>query len=76
MKKKISIIGLGKIGKKHFSELRRSDYFELVGICDKNEKLDNFAKCLHILAGADFKMAETDDIYRNCFRERTYCGNT
>lgn len=44
MKKKISIIGLGKIGKKHFSELRRSDYFELVGICDKNEKLDNFAR--------------------------------
>ena len=44
MKKKISIIGLGKIGKKHFSELRRSDYFELVGVCDKNEKLDNFAR--------------------------------
>lgn len=44
MKKKISIIGLGKIGKKHFSELRRSDYFELVGVCDKDEKLDNFAR--------------------------------
>ena len=28
------------------------------------KKLDNFANCLHILAGADFKMAETDDIYR------------
>ena len=44
MKKKISIIGLGKIGKKHFSELRRSDYFELVGVCDKDKKLDNFAR--------------------------------
>lgn len=28
------------------------------------KKLDNFANCLHILADADFKMAETDDIYR------------
>lgn len=44
MKKKISIIGLGKIGKKHFSELRRSDYFELVGVCDKNEKLEGFGR--------------------------------
>ncbi|CZE47013.1 Gfo/Idh/MocA family protein [Campylobacter geochelonis] len=37
MKRKIAIIGLGEIGKKHLSELRRSDYFELVAICDKNE---------------------------------------
>lgn len=28
------------------------------------KKLDNFANCLHILADVDFKMAETDDIYR------------
>lgn len=28
------------------------------------KKLDNFANCLAILAGADFKMAETNDIYR------------
>lgn len=28
------------------------------------KKLDNFAKCLSILADADFKLAETNDIYR------------
>ena len=28
------------------------------------KKLDNFTNCLAILANADFKMAETDDIYR------------
>lgn len=28
------------------------------------EKLDNFSNCLTILANADFKMAETNDIYR------------
>ncbi len=28
------------------------------------KKLDNFANCLAVLADADFKMAETDDIYR------------
>ena len=28
------------------------------------KKLDNFMNCLAILADADFKMAETDDIYR------------
>ncbi|NLY04213.1 MAG: Gfo/Idh/MocA family oxidoreductase [Campylobacter sp.] len=38
MKKKIGIIGLGEIGKKHLSELRRSDYFELVSVCDKDEE--------------------------------------
>lgn len=28
------------------------------------KKLDNFANCLSILADADFKLAETNDIYR------------
>ena len=28
------------------------------------KKLDNFTNCLAILADADFRMAETDDIYR------------
>ena len=28
------------------------------------KKLDNFANCLIVLADADFKMAETNDIYR------------
>lgn len=28
------------------------------------KKLDNFTKCLTILANADFKMAESNDIYR------------
>ena len=28
------------------------------------KKLDNFINCLTILANADFKMAETNDIYR------------
>ena len=28
------------------------------------KKLDNFSNCLTILANADFKMAETNDIYR------------
>ena len=32
MKKKIAIIGMGELGQKHFSELRRSDYFELVAL--------------------------------------------
>lgn len=36
MKKKIAIIGLGENGRKHLSELRRSDYFELVALCDKH----------------------------------------
>lgn len=39
MKRKMGIIGLGNFGKKHLSELRRSDYFDLVGVCDKNESL-------------------------------------
>lgn len=38
MKKKIAIIGMGAYGRKHLSELRRSDYFELVALCDKNIK--------------------------------------
>ena len=28
------------------------------------KKLDNFINCLAVLANADFKMAETNDIYR------------
>lgn len=28
------------------------------------KKLDNFTNCLDVLADADFKMAETNDIYR------------
>lgn len=28
------------------------------------KKFDNFTNCLAVLANADFKMAETDDIYR------------
>lgn len=28
------------------------------------KKLDNFTNCLSILANADFKLAETNDIYR------------
>ena len=28
------------------------------------KKLDNFSNCLAILATADFKLAETNDIYR------------
>ena len=28
------------------------------------KRLDNFNNCLAILADADFRMAETDDIYR------------
>ena len=28
------------------------------------KKLDNFSNCLAILADADFKLAETNDIYR------------
>lgn len=28
------------------------------------KKFDNFTNCLAILANADFKMAETNDIYR------------
>lgn len=44
MKKKIAIIGLGKYGKKHLSELRRSDYFELVAVCDKNKELEEFGR--------------------------------
>ena len=28
------------------------------------KKFDNFTKCLAVLANADFKMAETNDIYR------------
>ncbi|NLK67512.1 MAG: Gfo/Idh/MocA family oxidoreductase [Campylobacteraceae bacterium] len=44
MKKKIAIIGLGKYGKKHLSELRRSDYFELVGVCDKDSSLEEFGR--------------------------------
>ncbi len=28
------------------------------------KKLDNFTNCLAILTNADFKMAETNDIYR------------
>jgi len=40
MKKKIVIIGLGARGNRHLSELRRSDYFELIGLCDKNSDED------------------------------------
>ena len=28
------------------------------------KKLDNFTNCLAILSGADFQLAETNDIYR------------
>lgn len=35
MKKKIAIIGMGESGRRHLSELRRSDYFELIALCDK-----------------------------------------
>lgn len=28
------------------------------------KKFDNFTNCLAVLANADFKMAETNDIYR------------
>lgn len=35
MKRKIGIIGLGECGQKHLNDLRRSEYFDLVGICDK-----------------------------------------
>ena len=42
-KKKIAIIGMNEIGHKHFSELRRSDYFELVGVYDKDCK-DDFGR--------------------------------
>ena len=41
MKKKIAIIGLGELGAKHFKELRRSDYFDLVALYDR-EKTDDF----------------------------------
>lgn len=40
MKKSIAIIGLKEKGRKHLSELRRSDYFNLVGICDSSVKED------------------------------------
>lgn len=43
MKKKIAIIGLGKIGRRHLSELRRSEHFELVALCDKEDK-DNSSR--------------------------------
>ncbi|MSN97071.1 Gfo/Idh/MocA family oxidoreductase [Campylobacter sp. FMV-PI01] len=43
MKKKIVLIGLDTFGKKHLSELRRSDYFELVGVCDL-KKCDDFGR--------------------------------
>lgn len=39
-KKKIAIVGMNESGHRHFSELRRSDYFELVGIYDKDCKED------------------------------------
>ena len=42
-KKKIAIIGMDQAGRKHFSELRRSDYFELVGIYDEKSD-ENFGK--------------------------------
>ncbi|MBO7370531.1 MAG: Gfo/Idh/MocA family oxidoreductase [Campylobacter sp.] len=42
-KKKIAIIGMGEVGRKHFSELRRSDFFELVGIYDEKSN-ENFGK--------------------------------
>lgn len=38
MKRKIGIIGLGEFGKNHLNELRRSDYFDLVGACDIADK--------------------------------------
>ena len=41
MKKKIAIIGMGELGQKHFSELRRSDYFELVALYHKGSS-ENF----------------------------------
>lgn len=40
MKKKIAIIGMGELGQKHFSELRRSDYFELVALYHKGSSED------------------------------------
>ena len=42
-KKKIAIIGMSELGHKHFSELRRSDFFELVGIYDEKSN-ENFGK--------------------------------
>ena len=42
-KRKIAIIGMGEAGRKHFSELRRSDSFELVGIYDDKCK-DDFGR--------------------------------
>ncbi|MCI6988463.1 MAG: Gfo/Idh/MocA family oxidoreductase [Campylobacter sp.] len=44
MRDKIALIGLDSKTKKHFSELRRSDYFELVGIYDKNTKNEDFGR--------------------------------
>lgn len=41
MKKKIAIIGMDELGQKHFSELRRSDYFELVALYHKGSS-ENF----------------------------------
>ncbi|MBP5778840.1 MAG: Gfo/Idh/MocA family oxidoreductase, partial [Campylobacter sp.] len=35
--------GMGEVGRKHFSELRRSDFFELVGIYDEKSN-ENFGK--------------------------------
>lgn len=48
MKKKVALIGADTLkGSLHLSELRRSDYFELVGIVDENQKdygrFENFA---------------------------------
>ncbi|WP_297574584.1 Gfo/Idh/MocA family oxidoreductase [uncultured Campylobacter sp.] len=40
MKKDIAIIGLGQRGRNHLSELRRSDFFNLVGLYDKVSKQD------------------------------------
>lgn len=40
MKNKVVLIGLDEQGARHFSELRRSEYFELCAVCDKNKNDD------------------------------------
>ena len=44
MKKKVVLIGSDDCGYKHFSELRRSDNFDLVGILCKNKNNYDFGK--------------------------------
>ena len=39
------------------------------------KKLDNFSNCLSILKNADFKFAETNDIYRTGRERFKFCVN-